>query len=621
MSVDNIYWLRQNHHMGSNNSLVSEIMYLELFSNVVNDVADATHCPSSEVSLDLQRCRTRCTHEGLSFLTKNLALLGKALDKGLTDGVFTCPEGFNKAKGSAIPDLFRWHFANIFDATTGVPLNPDPIARSEEGGSVCALRQVLYYLYKLEIPHTQETETLCLDRFVECDAELTQFCINKGSEYIQDTARFINDVFWKFDPSAIVPKHGPGAVATGEKNHEKHSFRRIYRAIESVYPFTEYFEFSLSAVCDCWSRYEDLEILDSGTAKVVLVPKDSRGPRIISCEPLEYQWIQQGLGRSVMDWLERHRSTRGRVNFSSQQINRALALSASSDQEWVTLDMKEASDRVGCDLVKEVFQHNTALLAALLATRSTESLLPDGRKVVLEKFAPMGSCLCFPIQAVLFYALAVVAIRTVYGCSRREARESVYVFGDDIIVRKSYYNAVLQYLPTVGLVFNEAKCCTSGFFRESCGMDAYKGIDVTPLRLKKVWYHRRLDASTLEAYVDHGNMAYARGLRRVAATVARWVLEAGYDLPTLPLNWGSRGYLAWYRHGSVPHVGKLRTRYSNILHRWEIRAWASQPSLVKVGSDAWSMVLRRFTSPSDVHAPGVFAVTRGNCLHRVWTAL
>lgn len=607
--------------MESNNSLVPEIFYLELFSNVVIDVANATQCPSSEVKLDLQTCRTRCTHEGLAFLTKNLARLGKALDKALLDGAFACPEGFNKARGSALPDLFRWHFANVFDEATGVLLNPDQIARSEEAGSIRALRQILYYLYKLEIPHTQETETLCLDRFVECDAELSEFCINPGSKYIQQVQRFINAIFWKFDPCAIVPRHGPGAVATGEKNHEKHSFSRLYRAIERVYPFTEYYEFSLSAVSDNWSRYEDLEILESGTAKVVLVPKDSRGPRIISCEPLEYQWIQQGLGRSVMEYLERHYLTRGSVNFTDQNVNRNLALLASADQQWVTLDMKEASDRVSVDLVKQVFALNPRLLEALLATRSTRSELPDGRVVTLNKFAPMGSCLCFPIQAVLFYALAVVAIQTVYGCSRREARASVYVFGDDIIVRKSYYNAVLQYLPTVGLVFNEGKCCTSGFFRESCGMDAYKGIDVTPLRMKKVWYHDRLDASTLEALVDHGNMAYARGYRHVAAFVARKVAEAGYYLPEIPINWGQRGYLCWQRHGSVPHTDPARKRYNHKLHRWEIRTWASRVPVIRVPCDAWSMVLRRFTSPSDVHAPGVFAITRGNCLHRVWTAL
>lgn len=634
-------------------------LFLELFSSLVEDVANATNCPSTEVKRDLTEVRKRCTQEGFSFLTKTLPSLGKSLDRAL-QGLEPLQVPTHFKCTDKLPNLFRWWFGNVFVAGTGqlqCPyhlndegkvfvtyevdndlLSPEKVAeayievhkripfgdslyreqQNREIQSVQALRQVLYYLYKLEIPATEETEALCLDSFEQVDRELSEFSIVR-SDYVKDSSQFICSVFAYFDHRNIKPSHGPGAVATGEKNHAKHNFSRIYSSIERIYPFTDYYVYSLSAVCDDYRRYWDLEELESGTTKVILVPKDSRGPRIISCEPLEYQWIQQGLGRAIMAHLEYCRITKGHVNFTSQLVNRQLALAGSKDQQWVTLDMKEASDRVSVDLVRHLFAANPPLLDALLATRSPDAELPNGRVVHLNKFATMGSCLCFPVQAIVFYALAVVAIRREYGITRRKACDAVFVFGDDIIVDARYYPALLQYLPTVGLRFNDAKCCTAGFFRESCGCDAYKGVDVTPLRLKGVWCRPRVNASTIEAYVDHSNMAYSRGYRRLAYLTGGLVQEAIGELPTVPIKWNKRPYLSLHRDVSVLQPGPCRMRYNSLLQRWELRAWASHTPLITVDSDAWSMILRRFTSPSDVHAPGVFAVSRSNCLHRGWT--
>lgn len=603
-------------------------LFLELFSSLVEDVADATCCPISEVKRDLTEVRYRCTKEGFSFLTKTLPSLGKALDRAL-QGLepFQVPMHFRTGAHSALPELFRWYFRNVFHDSTAQllqPNGPNDANRREtevEVASIRALRQILYYLYKLEIPATQETEALCLDSFEQVDHELSEFSIIR-SDYVKDCSRFINDVFGTFDHRNITPRHGPGVVATGEESHAKHVFSRLYTAIERVYPFTEYYVYSTAHIADDYNRIQELQVLQAGTTKVKLVPKDSRGPRIISCEPLEYQWIQQGLGRAVMAHLESHRLTAGHVNFTDQAINRRLALEGSADQRWVTLDMKEASDRVGVDLVQKMFWTVQPLLDALLATRSPCSELPSGRVVQLNKFATMGSCLCFPVQAIVFYALAVVAIRREYGVTRREALDSVYVFGDDIIVDARYYPALLQWLPTVGLRFNDGKCCTAGFFRESCGCDAYKGVDVTPLRLKKVWCRPRVSADVIEAYVDHSNMAYARSYKRLANLTGSLVeKQLDATLPVLPKGSQGRGYFALIRDASVFQAGSARVRYNSILHRFEIRAWTSRTPTVRVPSDAWSMVLRRLTSPSDIHEPGVFAVSRGNCLHRGWTAL
>lgn len=599
--------------------------YLSLYCDLYRDVAEKLRIPIRESERDLISINTRVRNEGLSFLTKALPQLGKALDKCLSSSEpFTLPSTFKKSRIGAGPELFRYLFCSVI--TPEGYVNP-----KLDTGVLVELRQLMYMLYKLEIPFTQAQEAKVLNDFVNVDAGLDRPS-NIDEEWLEETADLIRDIFASFDPTDIKPSHGPGSVATGERNHEKHVFKRIYKTVEEVYPFTEYFEYSMSAVADRWHLYEDLEYLEHSTAKVVLVPKDSRGPRIISCEPLEMQWIQQGLGRAIVAHLERWHLTRGHVNFTDQTVNRRLAQVGSITQEWVTLDMKEASDRVSSWLVFELFKHVPQLRDALFATRSTHTRLPSGQVVHMKKFAPMGSCLCFPVEALVFYALAVTSIvrknRLLYPTKGRRAladsaRAAVYVYGDDIIVRVKDYDAVLQQLPTVGLMFNSNKCCTAGFFRESCGMDAYQGIDVTPLRIKKVYdNHRGVNANTLVAYVAYSNAMYARGYRTVARHLASLVEE---KLGELPITNRQQGFLSLIRPLRTTYPGQSKVRWSpakeNNYQRWEIRAWQLKSKDVSVDSDDWSMILRRFTSPSDWSDPGVFVVPRHSRLHRGWSRL
>jgi hypothetical protein len=476
-------------------------------------------------------------------------------------------------------------------------------------------------MYKLEMDYSDETTQKVISSFLSTDSELLQFRVPESATTIY-AQRFCADVFSGLDPWDITPGHGPGAVATGERVDEKHRFKRIYSAIERVYPFTGYFTFGLGQVCDEYREYENLELLEAGTAKVVLVPKDSRGPRLISCEPLEYQWIQQGLGRAIVSHLERHAYTAGHVNFTDQTVNRELALSSSLTQEWVTLDMKDASDRVSLELVKSLFCHVPALLDALLATRTVRTKLPSGLEVHLNKFAPMGSCLCFPVEAFVFYALCVGSLMHHKHYSRREARSRVYVYGDDIIVRREDYATVLQSLPEFGLMFNDGKCCTEGFFRESCGCDAFKGVDVTPIKLRSVWRHRRrLDIGVASSYVALSNAAWKSGYMRLAKKVECLVTQVTGPLPVFS-NENING-LGWIRPDACTRVQPqgVKTRWNNELHRREVSTWLSRSTYSYADPDNWSTVLRRITAPSEYTKPGTYAVPRRSRPHRGWVHL
>jgi hypothetical protein len=578
-----------------------------------------------ESRLDLAKLHNRVLMEGISFLTKTLPKLGKALDRAISSDLPLQVSGFSLIPGTSIPRFLGWLIRMVFTDEGYVRSDPNITALKH-------LRQFLYFAYKLKLPYDHETESSVIESFVQVQSELSALEFSFESNQVIKSARTIlSRIFDGFDVRDITPRHGPGAVATGERVGEKSNFSRIYSCIEQEYPFTEYFMLGANHIADQLTWLQSLEILEHGTAKVVLVPKDSRGPRLISKEPLEFQWIQQGIQRKLYSWIENHHITRGFVNFTNQSVNRDLALKSSRDLRYVTLDMKDASDRVTLQLVEKLFA-GTPLLRALKACRSEFTQLPDGRQVRLNTFAPMGSAVCFPIEALCFYALAV-SVLLIHG--RRSEEIEVYVYGDDIITKREDYALLLQYFPKFGLKFNESKCCVAGFFRESCGCDAYKGVDVTPIRLRTTWGSSGIrDASELVSYVEMSNSLWEAGYCETA-TYIKDMVEVRYGL--LPyvrqkhtyrdlsgrLSTDVSSLIGWYR----PHVnelvsnrGRLRARYCDRLHRLQYRNWIIRPVTEEFQVDGWRECLRVLNTGSTRSTTGVYALPHRICLRRGWVS-
>lgn len=229
-------------------------------------------------------------------------------------------------------------------------------------------------------------------------------------------------------------------------------------------------------------------------------------------EPQEIQFIQQGQKKLLYNVIESAPLTRGLVNFTDQKINRVLAKRASLTNDYATLDMKEASDRVSTMLVELLFK-DTPWLKCLMATRSPATELPDGTILQLKKFAPMGSAVCFPVEALTFWVLA----ESIRRSERIEG--SIYVFGDDLIVPTALTPHLFELFPKYGLKFNEDKCFTSGPFRESCGCDAYKGIEIQPVRMKELCPKDHREALPLVSSLEFSNSLYLRGYWRAAKAV------------------------------------------------------------------------------------------------------
>jgi hypothetical protein len=438
---------------------------------------------------DLKTFETRANNEGLTFLTVTLPKLGKALDAFHSTLEWTCPEGFHvimvDPSGRLIPEFLRY-----------------AVQAALEGDSkaVDCVRQLSLIFYKYEVNYDDITRERFLDQFKITDAGLPLLSFAEGdnsptARLIREMRRLISKVLCNTDPRNIRPSHGGGATACHTRNEDKHHTLRYFAQLDAIYPYDDLFFYSPSHLIDSWERLEKSPV-GVPKARVCLVPKDSRGPRVISCEPAELMYAQQGLMNLLYGILETHPMTTGRVNFTDQTINRKLACQSSITGMFATIDLKDASDRVSLDLVEQVFPQ--VWVDCFKACRSDTTVLPGGSEVRLRKFAPMGSACCFPVEALVFWACAEAIRRTIILSEHRsnsnlerdprlacQNGSETYVYGDDIIVRSHLYGATVEGLESIGLIVNKTKSYAEGPFRESCGGDYHRGVDVTPVRVRK----------------------------------------------------------------------------------------------------------------------------------------
>lgn len=529
----------------------------ELLSALFCDIASGRPHPFVEsLKKDFQKIFARVSSEGLGFCTHTLPTLEKAILRSLETKRLETPTAFSRLQGTALPKFLSGLLKDVY-YDDGQLRDNVCIASLSEALQVCGL------CYKLESPydsrkggngeqlyHPKKVKKV-LNNFVEVESELsTQILPEDGESQVLERARsIVSKVMRYFDLDAITPRHSSGSVATGEVGHRKWTFKRIFTKADEVFHHSDYYFASVRHLYDtgdCWEeRLTPLfQKMEESITKVVLVPKDSRGPRIISMEPLEIQYLQQGVWREMQKCIERSPLTMGRVNFRSQEINRDLAMQASIDHSYATLDMKEASDRVSFGLVQRLFGGSKEALQALSATRSDGAMLPDGSVVKFHKFAPMGSATCFPVESLVHYALAVaiinhrhkIPIGKIVGRRKSNRRSLVYVFGDDLVIDTRYCASVVEDFPKFGLKLNLDKSFIQGDFRESCGINAYKGVDVSITRWRTPWPSRRLTAEEVSSFCALASLFYQRGYVHVSNTIWKRVEDLlGQKLPTVPI--------------------------------------------------------------------------------------
>ncbi|DAD49879.1 TPA_asm: RNA-directed RNA polymerase, partial [ssRNA phage ESE005] len=201
---------------------------------------------------------------------------------------------------------------------------------------------------------------------------------------------------------------------------------------------------------------------------VEFVPKNAKTHRSIVKEPSLNTMVQLALG----DYMAKRLHAFG-IDIRNQEINKSLAKEGSLTGELGTLDLSSASDTISNEIVHELLPLEWAFM---LSSCRTDKVYLDAECVDLEKFSSMGNGYTFPLETLIFWALASSAAEDGFAS----------VYGDDIIVGTHSVNRVMRLLEVCGFSINRKKSYWTGSFRESCGGDFLRGIDIRPYYHKKV---------------------------------------------------------------------------------------------------------------------------------------
>jgi hypothetical protein len=247
-------------------------------------------------------------------------------------------------------------------------------------------------------------------------------------------------------------------------------------------------------------RYDEMQ----GFNKALQVPKNYKSARVIA--PEEFERASKGL--AIYRVMERHLPVN--IKIRDQRFNQILSLLGSAQERiFDTLDLSFASDSQTFMLFNELYPPRfTGLISKLLAYETrfprpiTVTYKGTRRKMTKVHAATamaMGHPLTFIMECITFLCCCIVgAAYSGEDMSSKEKYTALYeydlpnnggsvniprilIVGDDIGVDSRFSEATEHILRSVGFKVNLDKSFTGSHpFRESCGKEYFKGIDVTP---------------------------------------------------------------------------------------------------------------------------------------------
>jgi len=228
------------------------------------------------------------------------------------------------------------------------------------------------------------------------------------------------------------------------------------------------------------SIFEEVE-----ASRATTVPKTNKIDRMIAIEPTGNMYLQQGLMHSMYNRL----ASIGLDVSTLPDIHKSLAREGSKNGRLATIDFSSASDCVSIELLRFLLPKTWF---RLLDTVRCTSLRMNSFKETLNMFSTMGNATTFPIETLVFYALAIGSIHTHKNTDNSlhydfQSERDVSVFGDDCIVPTVCADLFMKSCTSVGFMVNFEKSFyhPSDNFRESCGGDYLSGYDVRPFCIKR----------------------------------------------------------------------------------------------------------------------------------------
>jgi hypothetical protein len=317
--------------------------------------------------------------------------------------------------------------------------------------------------------------------------------------------------------------------------------------------------------------------LEIHPGKLCFVPKTAKTHRAIVVEPSLNSMFQLGIG----DYLSRRFRKFG-LDLSDQTPNQRAALEGSLTGELATLDLSSASDTIASGLVQSLLPVDWFLF---LSQFRTGSVSYNGDPILLQKFSSMGNGFTFPLESLIFFAL------TTSVCETKEELASVSVYGDDIIVPTKRAQLLKKILNVCGFTVNVDKSFTSGPFRESCGKDFLKGIDIRPVYVKD-----RLSGE--DAFVLHNY--YVRTMQPDMASFILSFLDPSF------LIWGPDGFGDGHLIGD--HLPLRRKKHKDVGfhgYTFETYSWKGRKSFDQSAGLRFLPSYSIYASPSQEGLPGL----------------
>lgn len=586
-----------------------KIDFSKLVEAVMYDASTLCGADHRETRRDIKTILRRIKDEGLSFLTITLPCYGKAFEYCLANSQVR-QQDFQGWKFSAgLPVLLKGFLCEIFDSRGGQLLD------TPNKQAVESVRQICHGFKKLGLDCTHTRKVRAVEKYVNTERTLRSAVLQVSDLELYGS---VADLLWgnmfnAFNALELIPKHGPGAVVQGHSPNEKWALNDWPQKVEADFPYDWFACLNASELAD---RSLDYNVVPEGgeyDMRMSLVPKTLKTPRIIAISACEMQYLQQAIKDHMVQVLENSPITRGHINFSDQTVNQRLAMMASRDGSLATLDLSEASDRVLLSLVRRTFKACDNLLHALESTREDVVKLPylirinenvAIRKLRLRKFAGMGSAVCFPVEAMVFFTIIVTALlesRSLQPTLRNieTVSRDVYVYGDDLIVPVDEAPTVCSWLERFHCRVNRDKSFMTGNFRESCGVDAFMGHLVTPTYIRAIWPTEQRNSREIQSLVATGNQLYSRGFIRSAVYIRDRIEQVVGPLPCCEDE--SFSGLSWnWRNG----LESLRSRFNRNIQCREVLTLVSGPSRFDDPIDDYRAMLKTLSGMERVRPSG-----------------